>query len=977
MRRFLTLFSLMLAMIVGTTKADYYVGEQIGLSDLHDGDLVIFEGAATSGQYGKYLTDGTVTDGRALTNRSAARIKVGLTDAAVWRVVSTGTIGKYYLQSVASGYYYANQGDAGQMADNISGADQIRFFQFPDGFPTASQTQHFDNWTGNPMGWNMKSIALQHSHNSYFICCEGSDMIYGNQHHTHYWNMFRVSTDASEGTAFSAFDGTSSTISGVTIDGLVYDLKNINTPSGNVATLTNANRSYSETLLHIPASVTYEGKTYRVNHFINGAFQGATFTNIEFESPICAFIGSWTFAECNNVTEIELPEGLSIIPNDRAFSKMNNLEKITFPSTIQTIKDYTFASDPKLTTIVFKGATPPAFKGSNLFGETTVPGNITIVVPSEAAVAAYTTALASYPVKEIVADPNAKGKVITDLSQISEDKYYFLVSQNDDFRHLDGGHSAAQSYNDYEGMAGYSASTEYVAWLAGKRVAPTPAVVWRIIKDGDNYKLKNLYNDKFVGAGGSGALAWSDTDDQTFTFGSSNVADAFTISNSSSTNNHWKVSYYHIQNYGPIEYNSGQDALQSWKIYELSDVQVQALTDGLISELTNATEGVGYVNGCKDEASSTAIISLLAGNPSYSELKAAKEEYIMPLTDGYYRLAYPKIWNGVYGEPYVFFGNDKKLWSNLSTEAAKADYSTVYKLTVEGGVTRPSGSGYTVVLETQGGLRPYYNGGYGDQKEVGENTAKAWLIRPTDGFADGGKSAFAMEVSQAGGGFHGNYYIIKVGEGENNIVRADAYNTSTNLPNSAQGFLYPATDITVNMHAGESYYWATLYVPFGVTLPEGTEAYVGQLGTNSLSLTSIGQDVPAATPVILKGNAASITATINSTIPALSEANDLQGQYLAAEAADDTKLSLGIANGKVGFYKYNGAIGANKAFVVAPAGIGSNGFQFTFDDDDVTGINEIVNSKSSNSKYYDLYGRKVEAPQKGQLYIVNGKVVKY
>ena len=64
-------------------------------------------------------------------------------------------------------------------------------------------------------------------------------------------------------------------------------------------------------------------------------------------------------------------------------------------------------------------------------------------------------------------------------------------------------------------------------------------------------------------------------------------------------------------------------------------------------------------------------------------------------------------------------------------------------------------------------MRPYYNGGYGDQKMVDNNTAKAWLIRPEGGFDDGGKTAFAIEVSQASGSFHGTYYLIKVDEGEN------------------------------------------------------------------------------------------------------------------------------------------------------------------------------------------------------------------
>lgn len=186
-----------------------------------------------------------------------------------------------------------------------------------------------------------------------------------------------------------------------------------------------------------------------------------------------------------------------------------------------------------------------------------------------------------------------------------------------------------------------------------------------------------------------------------------------------------------------------------------------------------------------------------------------------------------------------------------------------------------------------------------------------------------------------------------------------------------------ATTFSITMHAGESNYWATLYAPFGVTLPTGTEAYVGKINEGgNLQLTSIGQDVPAGTAVILCGDAESITATINDAIPAFTGENALQGQYLAADAADDTKLTLGKKDGKVGFYTIDSALGANKAYLTASAG--AKGFQIVFSDDDITGIQEFENSEVRESEcYYDLTGRKVAAPQKGQLYIVNGKVVKY
>lgn len=588
-----------------------------------------------------------------------------------------------------------------------------------------------------------------------------------------------------------------------------------------------------------------------------------------------------------------------------------------------------------------------------------------------------------YKVPQSKIDALMYGIPVTDLSQLSDDKYYYIVSQHDDFRHLGTSHSAAQNYNGYEGMLGYDINVKndngdnVVAWVAAQRSNPNPAVVWKIVQDGSYYKLQNLYTGKYAGEAAYSRVSWTDECEKTQKFMTSNVAGAFEISNSDQ-NYRWGIGgSYHVSNYGYVGSVGGTDQRNAWKIYELSDAQVQVMCDNMASELNAASSAFGYVNVMKDEASKNAAQALLAGNPTYEEMREAMKN-VLPLTDGYYRVSYPKKWNGVLGEPYVYFGNDRLLYSNLSEEDAKADYSTVYKVTVEGNVTRPAGPGYVVTMESQGGLRPYYNGGYGDQKMVDNNTAKAWLIRPEGGFDDGGKTAFAIEVSQASGSFHGNYYLIKVDEGENNYqIKANAYSTAKRQPTSAQGYLYPATDITVKLNQAGDNYWATLYLPFGVTLPTGTEAYVGVVEDDKLKLTSIGQDIPAETPVVLCGDAATITATINDEIPEYTGTIGLSGQYLAASTREDNIRSLGVKDGVVGFYKLpdsSTGLGANKALL--NTGSGSQGYKIVFDDD-VTAIKSLGSEAAESQSYYDLQGRKAVAPQKGSLYIKNGKVVKY
>ena len=56
-----------------------------------------------------------------------------------------------------------------------------------------------------------------------------------------------------------------------------------------------------------------------------------------------------------------------------------------------------------------------------------------------------------------------------------------------------------------------------------------------------------------------------------------------------------------------------------------------------------------------------------------------------------------------------------------------------------------------------------------------------------------------------------------------------------------------------------------------------------------------------------------------------------------------------------------------------PAAVKANVLSLNFDGE-TTAIDEIVNSTSTNSTWYDLSGRRVNSPRRG-LYIVNGKKV--
>ena len=194
----------------------------------------------------------------------------------------------------------------------------------------------------------------------------------------------------------------------------------------------------------------------------------------------------------------------------------------------------------------------------------------------------------------------------------------------------------------------------------------------------------------------------------------------------------------------------------------------------------------------------------------------------------------------------------------------------------------------------------------------------------------------------------------------------------------------------------DGYYYATLYLPFDVTI-SGANAYtMVQSGDWMVPTQLEDNEVPAGTAVLLKGSGTSATATINTgSAFSTSNDNDLLGVYVPTDfALDETandenddvvsctsEYFLGVYNSTVGFYRSGVAsktgiytLGANKAYLESANA--SRGFSIKWNDDEVTGIRSIDNVQKTlkNGAFYDLSGRRVENPQHG-LYIVNGKKV--
>lgn len=205
------------------------------------------------------------------------------------------------------------------------------------------------------------------------------------------------------------------------------------------------------------------------------------------------------------------------------------------------------------------------------------------------------------------------------------------------------------------------------------------------------------------------------------------------------------------------------------------------------------------------------------------------------------------------------------------------------------------------------------------------------------------------------------------------------------VANNTEGYNFELEEVSelplTLSHIGNKYY-STLNLPVDVTI-SGANAYAPTLSDNNTIICNEAiTKVPAGTPVILisddNANAVAKIGTVSST--ATSELSGTLGK--TPNTGNNVYVLSYDDNYVVAFYKYTGAnIPGFKAYYTPKAGATESAkFAISFaDDDDITAVESVEAAASSaeNAVYYDLQGRRVVAPQAGQLYIVNGKKVVY
>ena len=329
-------------------------------------------------------------------------------------------------------------------------------------------------------------------------------------------------------------------------------------------------------------------------------------------------------------------------------------------------------------------------------------------------------------------------------------------------------------------------------------------------------------------------------------------------------------------------------------------------------------------------------------------------------------------------------------FNNLGGLGGQVDgNTTIENVIVKATLTYTAGSGDA----SCGGFFPYINSGtttfkncafYGSLKlgsangnaglvswSSGNCNAENCLVAPTeveasafDDYARGGKTitnCYKVAADDAKLTSGELCYLLNGDQSEINWYQTIGADALPSLYNESAQVLY----------VGEANYATFFDATQGYEMAGDVEAYAGIVKGQYVSLTSIGKDVPAETPVVLKGTYYNKRA---ADVPAVDIANQLKGSDGTVKGNGSIYALANKDNG-VGFYLVadGTTIPAGKAYLQASNAV-KEFIPFTGDETAIKNVNG--NDNANNGAIYNIAGQRLNKMQKG-LNIVGGKKVMY
>lgn len=214
-------------------------------------------------------------------------------------------------------------------------------------------------------------------------------------------------------------------------------------------------------------------------------------------------------------------------------------------------------------------------------------------------------------------------------------------------------------------------------------------------------------------------------------------------------------------------------------------------------------------------------------------------------------------------------------------------------------------------------------------------------------------------------------YSLKVGDKFVKLDRTGGLSPSTSESDSHL-FLEEANKFTLNT---DDLGYISFFAPTAVKVPAGVEVYSGNINAQNSVITFNKvntQEIPAKTAVLLRkvtGKGSFEVKKITSTTSTISD-NGLRGYSVSSKDHLNNAYGLTIEGGKLVFKPLIQGVRAFRAVIYNNNAAGAPAYYPTaFTPEGIQGVTVDDNQ----AEVFDLAGRRVEAPVKGQVYVKNGK----
>ena len=214
-------------------------------------------------------------------------------------------------------------------------------------------------------------------------------------------------------------------------------------------------------------------------------------------------------------------------------------------------------------------------------------------------------------------------------------------------------------------------------------------------------------------------------------------------------------------------------------------------------------------------------------------------------------------------------------------------------------------------------------------------------------------------------------YSLKVGDKFVKLDRTNGLSLSINESDSHL-FLEEATKFTLNT---DKLGYISFFAPTAVEVPSDVDVYSGKINAQNSVITFTklnSKQIPANTAVLLRkgtGETSFEVKKIASTTSTISD-NGLRGYTVSSKDHLNNAYGLTVENNKLVFKPLIQGVRAFRAVIYNNNAAGAPAYYPTaFAPEGILGVTVDDNQ----AEVFDLAGRRVEAPVKGQVYVKNGK----